>query len=90
MDVEVVAVVNEDTNSNDIEVLKVQTVVDVEGEEGAGEEEVKASPPPPPSLLHSPPLTEEQLKGMFYISFRFGTSFMLVCCCNLDFIFCKL
>lgn len=59
MDVEVVSVVNEDTNSNDIEVLKVQ-VVDVEG--------VGDVPPPTPlSLLYSPPLTKEQLEGMFIV-----------------------
>lgn len=59
MDVEVVSVVNEDTNSNDIEVLKVQ-VVDVEGEGDA-------PPPTPLSLLYSPPLTKEQLEGMFIV-----------------------
>lgn len=60
MDVEVVSVVNEDTNSNDIEVLKVQ-VVDVEGEGDA------PPPPTPLSLLYSPPLTKEQLEGMFIV-----------------------
>lgn len=59
MDVEVVSVVNEDTNSNDVEVLKVQ-VVDVEGEGDA-------TPPTPLSLLNSPPLTKEQLQGMFVV-----------------------